>query len=44
VAVDTVFSPVVLVEEKLELAPDPGMVGMGDAKTSSRYVVLGCSR
>jgi hypothetical protein len=44
VAVDTVFSPVVLVEEQLELAPDPGMVRMGDAKTSSCYVVLGCSR
>jgi hypothetical protein len=44
VAVDTVFPPVVLVEEQLELAPDPGMVGMDDAKTSSRYVVLGCSR
>jgi hypothetical protein len=35
---------VVLVEEQLELAPDPGMVRMGDAKTSSCYVVLGCSR
>ena len=44
VAVNPVFPPVVLVEEQLELAPDPGMVGMGDAKTSSCYVVLGCSR
>jgi hypothetical protein len=44
VAVDPVFPPVVLVEEQLELAPDPGMVRMGDAKTSSCYVVLGCSR
>jgi hypothetical protein len=43
VAVDPVFPPVVLVEEQLELAPDPGMVGMGDPKTSSRYVLLGCS-
>jgi hypothetical protein len=44
VAIDAVFSPVGLVEEQLELAPEPGVMGMGDAKTSCRYVVFGCSR
>jgi hypothetical protein len=36
VAIDAVFPPVGLVEEQLELAPDPGVMGMGDAKTSCR--------
>jgi hypothetical protein len=39
VEVDAVFPPVVLMEEQLELATEPGMMGMGDAKTSSRYVL-----
>jgi hypothetical protein len=43
VAVKPGLPPVGLVEEQLELTPHPGMVGMGDPKTSSRYVVLGCS-
>jgi hypothetical protein len=44
VAVDAVFSPVGLVQEQVELAPAPGMMGMDDAKTSRRYVLLSGSR
>src|SRR5262245_55242383 len=44
VAVDPIFSPVMFVHEQLELAPEPRMMRMGDAKTSRRYVVWSCSR
>jgi hypothetical protein len=41
--VDAVFPPLVLVDKQLEFVTTPGMMGMGDAKTSCRYVWLGCS-
>jgi hypothetical protein len=39
VEVDAVFTQWLLIEEQRELATEPGMMGMGDAKTSSRYVL-----
>ena len=44
VKVETVLTPVMLVEKRLERAPKPRMMRMRNPKTSGRYVRLGCSR